>query len=121
MPAGWVGHRLTRCKRAVQARATPVQPAHSIAQRVARARRWFPQIVHDELNEKEWEEDKVAGWMTSITEKSTEALADLGKPFKYLGEVTSVDSTEASARGGVGPCFRASTAAAGDPGSKLRS
>ncbi|KAA0149226.1 hypothetical protein FNF27_05574 [Cafeteria roenbergensis] len=41
-------------------------------------------IVHDELNEKEWEEDKVAGWMTSITEKSTEALADLGKPFKYL-------------------------------------
>lgn len=25
--------------------------------------------------------------MTSITEKCTEALADLGKPFKYLGEI----------------------------------
>jgi len=28
--------------------------------------------------------------MTSITEKSTEALAGLGKPFKYLGELALV-------------------------------
>jgi dynein light chain Tctex-type 1 len=42
------------------------------------------QIIHEELNEKKWEEDKVPAWMTSITEKCTEALADLGKPFKYI-------------------------------------
>jgi hypothetical protein len=46
------------------------------------------QIVHEELNEKVWQEDKIAGWMTSITEKCTEALVELGKPFKYLGKHT---------------------------------
>ena len=43
------------------------------------------QIVNKHLLDQAWDEAKVPGWITVITEESIKALADLGKPFKYIG------------------------------------